>query len=217
MWHKVSTIAFRIPYIKTWKSSWFSWKESYKDFLKNDLLIRDILKKELNWIPTWDIFISKNDNNIAVDIYTSKPALIIWKTGENKDKIEIIISNKIWIKVSLNIKEIKKPDINAKVIAFSISNQIEKRMPYKRAIKQALIKAMEKGAKWIKIKVSWRLNWAEIARNETFKEWNIPTQTIRADIDYSTARAETVYGTIGLKIWVYKGDIYRKKANKLDI
>ena len=89
-------------------------------------------------------------------------------------------------------------------------------MPYKRAIKQALAKAMEKGAKWIKIKVSWRLNWAEIARNETFKEWNIPTQTIRADIDYSTARAENVYGTIWLKVWVYKWDIFKKKANKLD-
>lgn len=216
MWHKVSTIAFRIPYIKTWKSSWFSTKDSYKDFLKEDLTIREILKKELHWIPTWDIFISKNDTSINIDVYTSKTVLILGKTWENKDKIENLISKKIWFKVILNVKEIKKPDLNAKVVAFSISNQIEKRMPYKRAIKQALAKAMEKGWKWIKIKVSWRLNWAEIARNETFKEWNIPTQTIRADIDYSTARAETVYWTIWLKVWVYKWDIFRKKANKLD-
>lgn len=216
MGHKVSTIAFRIPYIKTWKSSWFATKDSYKDFLKEDLIIREILKKELNWIPTWDIFISKNENSINIDVYTSKTVLVLGKTWENKDKVEALISKKIGFKAILNVKEIKKPDLNAKVVAFSISNQVEKRMPYKRAIKQALAKAIEKWAKWIKIKVSGRLNWAEIARNETFKEWNIPTQTIRADIDYSTARAETVYWTIWLKVWVYKWDIFKKKANKLD-
>ncbi|NDK07966.1 30S ribosomal protein S3 [Candidatus Gracilibacteria bacterium] len=216
MGHKVSTIAFRIPYIKTWKSSWFSTKDSYKDFLKEDLVIRDILKKELNGIPVGDVFISKNDNSINIDVYTAKTVLILGKTGENKDKIEALVSKKIGFKAVLNVKEIKKPDLNAKVVAFSISNQVEKRMPYKRAIKQALSKAIEKGAKGIKIKVSGRLNGAEIARNETFKEGNIPTQTIRADIDYSTARAETVYGTIGLKVWIYKGDIFKKKTNKLD-
>lgn len=216
MWHKVSPIAFRIPYIKTWKSSWFSEKDSYKDFLKNDVVIRDILKKELTWIPLWDILISRDDGWVNVDIYTSKAALILGKTWENKEKIEWIISRKIWLKVVLNVKEVKKPDLNAKIVAFSISNQIEKRMPYKRAIKQALIKTMEKWAKWIKIKVSWRLNWAEIARNETFKEWNIPLQSIRSDIDYCTARAETVYWTIWLKVWIYKWDIFKKKINKLD-
>jgi len=179
-------------------------------------MIREILKKELHWIPTWDIFISKNDNAISIDIYTAKTALVVWKTWENKDKIENLVSKKLWFKVVLNVKEIKKPDLNSKVVAFSISNQIEKRMPYKRAMKQAISKAIEKWAKWIKVKVSWRLNWAEIARNETFKEWNIPTQTIRADIDYSTARAETVYWTIWLKVWIYKWDIFKKKINKLD-
>ncbi|MFA5917589.1 MAG: 30S ribosomal protein S3 [Candidatus Gracilibacteria bacterium] len=216
MGHKVSVVAFRIPYIKTWKSSWFSGKDSYKDSLKEDLMIREILKKELHGIPTGDIFISKNDNAINIDIYTAKTALVVGKTGENKDKIENLVSKKLGFKVVLNVKEIKKPDLNAKVVAFSISNQIEKRMPYKRAMKQAISKAIEKGAKGIKVKVSGRLNGAEIARNETFKEGNIPTQTIRADIDYSTARAETVYGTIGLKVWIYKGDIFKKKINKLD-
>lgn len=105
----------------------------------------------------------------------------------------------------------KKPELNAKVVWFTITNQIEKRMPYKRAIKQAMQKAMEKGAKWVKVKVGGRLNGAEIARKETFKEGAIPTQTIRADLDYTTARAETVYGTIGIKVWIYKGDIFKKK------
>ncbi len=212
MWHKVSPIAFRIPYIKTWKSSWYSDKTGYADFLKLDLKIRKLLSRELKWIPVWDIFVSKSDNIISIDVYTSKAALILWKTWEQKDKIESIIQSSIWEKISLNIKEIKKPDINSKIISYTISNQIEKRMPYKRVIKQAIMRAMEKWAKWIKIKISWRLNWAEIARNETFKEWNIPTQTIRADIDYSQARAETVYWTIWLKVWVYKWDIYKKKS-----
>ena len=112
-------------------------------------------------------------------------------------------------------EEIKQPDLNARIVAFSIANQIEKRMPYKRAIKQALARAMEKGAGGIKVKVGGRLNGAEIARKETFKEGNIPTQTIKSNIDYATQRAETVYGTIGLKIWIYKGDVY-KKNKKLD-
>ena len=117
---------------------------------------------------------------------------------------------KNWKKISLEVREVKKPDINAKIVWFNIANQIEKRMPYKRAIKQAIAKAMEKGARWIKVKVGWRLNWAEIARKEMFKDGNIPTQTIRADIDYVSTRAETVYWTIGLKVWIYKWDIFKK-------
>ncbi len=216
MWHKVSPIAFRIPYIKNWKSSWFSEKDSYKDFLSIDVNIRDILKKELTWIPLGDMLVSRNDETVNIDVYTSKAVLVLWKTGDNKEKIENLIAKKTGLKTIINVKEVKKPDLNAKIVGFSISNQIEKRMPYKRAIKQALLKAMEKGAKWIKVKVAWRLNGAEIARNETFKEGNIPTQTIRADIDYCVARAETVYGTIWLKVWIYKWDIFKKKSNKLD-
>lgn len=115
----------------------------------------------------------------------------------------------------INVKEIKGVDTNAKIVAYSIANQIEKRMPYKRAIKQAISKAMEKGAQGIKVKVGGRLNGAEIARKETFKEGNIPTQTIRSNIDYTEQRAETIYGTIGIKVWIYKGDVY-KKSKKLD-
>jgi small subunit ribosomal protein S3 len=158
---------------------------------------------------------SKNDESVVVDIFTSKASLILGKTGEQVEIMKTKLQNKLGGKFIINVKEIKQPDINAKIVAFSVANQIEKRMPYKRAIKQALQKAMEKGAGGIKIKVGGRLNGAEIARKETFKEGNIPTQTIRANIDYTTIRAETVYGTIGLKVWIYKGDIY-KKNKKLD-
>jgi len=210
MWHKVSPIAFRLPYIKTWKSAWFSDKKEYTANLGQDLKVREILKKELTGIPLWDILISIEQDSIKVVVYTIKTALILGKTGENLERIQDILSRKLSKKVLIDVKEIKNPDLNAKLVAFSIANQIEKRMPYKRAIKQAIAKTMEKWAKWIKVKVGWRLNWAEIARQETFKEWNIPTQTIRADIDYTTARAETVYWTLGLKVWVYKWDIYKK-------
>lgn len=210
MWHKVSPISFRIPYIKNWYSTWYSDKKSYKNDLSVDLKVRWILKKELKAIPVWDIIVSKEANNLRVTIFTAKSSLILGKTGENLERIISILSRKTGMKVKIDVKEIKKPDLNAKIVGFEISNQIEQRMPYKRAIKMAISKSMEKGAKWIKIKVWGRLNGAEIARKETFREGNIPTQTIRSDIDYCTMRAETVYGTLGLKVWIYKWDIYKK-------
>ena len=180
-----------------------------------DIKARDILLQDLHGIPLGDILISKTHDQVIVDIYTSKASLVLGKTGENVENMKTKLQNKLWGKFSINVKEIKQPDINAKIVAFNIANQIEKRMPYKRAIKQVLAKAMEKWALGIKVKVGWRLNGAEIARRETFKEWAIPLQTMRSNIDYTTARAETIYGTIGLKVWIYKGDIY-KKSKKLD-
>lgn len=210
MWHKVSPISFRIPYIKNWYSTWYSDKKSYKNDLSVDLKVRWILKKELKWIPVWDIIVSKEQDNLRVTIFTAKSSLILGKTGENLEKIISILSRKTGMKVRIDVKDIKNPDLNAKVVGFEVSSQIEQRMPYKRAIKMAISKSMEKGAKWIKIKVWGRLNWAEIARKETFREGNVPTQTIRSDIDYCTVRAETVYGTLGLKVWIYKWDVYKK-------
>ncbi len=210
MWHKVSPISFRIPYILSWKSSWFADKKGYRDFLAVDLKIREILKQELTGIPIGDILISKEQEYIIVDIFTAKSSLILGKTGENVERIKEKLSNKTGYKFTINVKEIKKPDLNAKIVGFLIANQIEKRMPYKRAIKQAISKSMEKGAQGIKVKVGGRLNGAEIARKETFKDGNIPTQTIRSNIDYTSVRAETVYGTIGIKVWIYKGDIFKK-------
>ena len=210
MWHKVNPVSFRIPYILTWKSSWFADKKGYKDFLALDLNIREILKRELTWIPLGDILISREQDIIRVDVFTSKASLILGKTGEQKERIEKLLKNKVGLTTLLNVKEIKKPELSAKIVGYMVANQIEQRMPYKRAIKQAVAKSMEKGAKGIKIKVGWRLNGADIARKETFKDGNIPTQTIRSNIDYCSVRAETVYGTIGLKVWIYKGDVFKK-------
>ncbi len=211
MWHKVSPQAFRIPYIKNWSATWFADKKEYAAQLLVDNKIRAILKKEFKDIPTGDIVISRNDKEVLVTVYTAKASLVLGKEGENVSTLEANLSKKTSAKVKISVKEVKNPDLNAKIVWFQISNQIEKRMPYKRAIKQAISKAIEKWAKWVKVKVWGRLNWAEIARKETFKEWNIPTQTVRADIDYTTARAETVYGTIWIKVWIYKWDIFKRK------
>jgi len=179
--------------------------------LSVDNAIRAIVKKDLKDVPMGDVLIARNENEILVTLFTAKAGLILGKDGENVTALEQKLSKAADGKVKITVKEIKNPDINAKVVGFLIANQIEKRMPYKRAIKQAIARAIEKGAKGIKVKVGGRLNGTEIARKETFKEGNIPTQTVRADIDYANVRAETVYGTIGLKVWVYKGDIYKKK------
>lgn len=211
MWHKVSPISFRIPYILNWSSAWYSDKKTYASDLWLDVKLRDSLKKQLSGIPVWDININRNDDHFIVNIYTSKTALVLGKENENLDNIEKTLSKLVKKTVKVNVKEIKRPDINAKIVWYQVKNQIEKRMPYKRAIKQAISRAMEKWAKWIKIKVGWRLNWAEIARKETFKDWNVPTQTIRADLDYCSTRAETVYWTIWLKIWIFKWEIFKKK------
>lgn len=211
MWHKVSPQAFRIPYIKNWSATWFADKKEYAAQLLVDNKIRAILKLQFKDIPTGDIVISRNDKEVLVTVYTAKASLVLGKEWENVQAIETTLSKKTGAKVKLSVKEVKNPDLNAKIVWFMITNQIEKRMPYKRAIKQAISKAIEKWAKWVKVKVWGRLNWAEIARKETFKEGNIPTQTVRADIDYTTARAETVYGTIWIKVWIYKWDIFKRK------
>ncbi len=211
MWHKVSPQAFRIPYIKNWSATWFADKKDYVANLRVDNTIRAELKTSLSGIPVGDILIARNQTEVLVTIFTAKASLVLGDNNENLATLEATLSKKTGVVIKVTVKEVKRPELNAKVVGFTISNQIEKRMPYKRAIKQAMQKAMEKWAKGIKVKVGGRLNGAEIARKETFKEWNIPTQTVRADIDYTTYRAETVYGTIGIKVWIYKGDIYKKK------
>lgn len=211
MWHKVSPISFRIPLVRTWETSLYADKKSYKDNLLLDIKLRDFLKKELNDMLVWKTEIFRSEDEITVNIYTAKASLVNGSNGENLDALISKLTKKFKLKFNVNVKEIKTPEIDATIVGALVASQIEKRTPYKRAIKQAISKAMEKGAKGIKILVGGRLNGAEIARKETYKEWNIPTQTIRANIDYCTVRAETVYGTIGVKVWIYKGQVFKKQ------
>ena len=207
MGHKVSPIAWRIGYSKTWSSTGYYDKADYSAGVTLDVMIRDFIQKELTGLPIGNIYITHSDTGLRIAIHTSRVSLVLGKSGENIDSLQKKIETKFQSKASIDVKEIKNPDAHAVIIADSIARQIERRLPYRRVIKQAIQRAMEKGAKGIKVIVAGRINGVDIARRETYKEGNIPTQTIRSNIDYTTERANTMYGVIGIKVWVYKGDI----------
>lgn len=210
MGHKVSPLAFRIGYIKTWKSTGYYDKKEYGKKTSSDVQLRIFIQKFLTGIPIGNVFISHTSSETTIAIYTAKTALVLWKNDENKERLEKEIARQFPGKFIIEVKEVKKPELSAALVADSIARQIEKKLPYRRVIKNAISKTMEKGGLWIKVILGGRLNGAEIARVETYKEGAIPRQTIRADIDYALERANTIYGVIGLKVWIYKGDIYKK-------
>jgi small subunit ribosomal protein S3 len=210
MGHKVSPLAFRIGYIKTWKSTGYYDKKEYGKKTSSDVQLRIFIQKFLTGIPIGNVFISHTSSETTIAIYTAKTALVLWKNDENKERLEKEIARQFPGKFIIEIKEVKKPELSAALVADSIARQIEKKLPYRRVIKNAISKTMEKGGLGIKVILGGRLNGAEIARVETYKEGAIPRQTIRADIDYALERANTIYGVIGLKVWIYKGDIYKK-------
>ena len=210
MGHKVSPLAFRIGYIKTWKTSGFFDKKEYGSNVSTDLNIRFFVQSFLKGLPIANIFISHTSTGISIVIYTSRTALVLGEGDENAAKLQLAIQKKFGKLCTIEAREVKKPELSADLVADSIARQIEKKMPYRRVIKNAIARSLEKGALGIKVILSGRINGAEIARRETYKEGNIPTQTIRADIDYATERSETVAGTIGVKVWVYKGEVFTK-------
>ncbi|MDP2103381.1 MAG: 30S ribosomal protein S3, partial [Candidatus Gracilibacteria bacterium] len=175
-----------------------------------DVQLRIFIVKFLTGIPVGNIFINHTDSETSIVIYTSKTAFVLGKNGENLTKLEEEIQKNFPGKYAIEVKEVKKPELSASLVADSIARQIEKKLPYRRVVKNALVKTMEKGGLGIKVILSGRLNGAEIARTETYKDGAIPRQTIRSDIDYSIERANTIYGVIGMKVWIYKGDIYKK-------
>lgn len=210
MGHKVSPLAFRIGYSKTWKTIGYYDRKDYGKNVAADVQLRIFIVKFLTGIPVGNIFINHTDSETSVIIYTSKTAFVLGKNGENLTKLEEEIQKNFPGKYTIEVKEVKKPELSASLVADSIARQIEKKLPYRRVVKNALVKTMEKGGLGIKVILSGRLNGAEIARTETYKDGAIPRQTIRSDIDYSIERANTIYGVIGMKVWIYKGDIYKK-------
>lgn len=212
MWHKVSPLAFRIGYIKTWRSNGYYDKKSYAENVAADVAVRTLATKHFKNLPVGNIFIAHSGNNaLTISVYTSRTALILGNNDENIDALKAKLTLAFpQYSFTLEVKEIKKPELSAQIVADSIARQMEKKMPYRRVIKNAMAKTMEKGGLGIKVKLGGRLNGAEIARRETFKEGSIPTQTIRADVELAYERAETPSGTIGLKVWIYKGDVFKK-------
>lgn len=212
MGRKVNPNGFRLGYNKTWNSQWFS-KNGYAEYLKSDSEIRAIILKKHPRSGISDINISRSRAEVVVTVHSSKPGVLIGRSGSGTQDIKAIIEKHInqnndgnKLTVRLNIVEVKSPETNARLVAENIANQIERRIAVKRAVRQAMEKAIERRAKGIKIRVSGRLGGAEIARSEVASSGSVPLQTIRSNIDYALAEAKTTYGIVGVKVWIYNGE-----------
>jgi len=206
MGQKVNPIGLRLGINRTWDSIWFAKKKEYGKLLIEDYKIRDYIKKNIINSGVSQVIIERSAKKCIVSIYTSRPGFVIGKKGSDVDKIKQNLSKISSSEISLNIKEIKKPELNAFLVAENISQQLVKRISYRRAMKRAIQAALRLGAKGIRINVGGRIGGAEIARVEWFKEGRVPLHTLRANIDYGTATAKTTYGTCGVKVWIYKGE-----------
>jgi small subunit ribosomal protein S3 len=206
MGQKTSPIGFRLVLRKDWKSKWFANKQHFGDLLKEDLEIRKYLMKKPCCVGTSKLTIKRMSDKIEVTIHTARPGLVIGKKGAEidvlKKELKSVTGKDIWIEV----EEIKRPDLDAQLVADGIAKQIERRVAFRRVLKKAIQSAMEAGAAGIKVQISGRVGGAEIARTEWYKEGRIPLHTLRTNIDFAYSRAETTYGSIGVKVWINKGD-----------
>ena len=215
MGQKVSPTGFRVGVNKDWESKWIAKKTDVAKYINNDIKIRKYLEKNLKDAGISKIEIERNKNRCEVIINTCRPGVIIGRGGEEINKLKQSLSKLVDEEVSVSIMEVKNPDLDAQIVADNIAKQIENRAPFRMAEKKAIRNAMKAGAKGIKTLVAGRLNGVEMARSEGYSEGNSPLQTIRADIDYGFAEALTTYGKLGVKVWIYKGEILpSKKAQK---
>ncbi len=214
MGQKINPTGLRIGVIKNWESRWYAAPEKFGDTLVEDYNLREYLLEKLAPAGVPKVEIERDAKRVYVNIHCAKPGMVIGRQGAEIEKLKKICEKKLGGKeVSLNIIEIKQPDLNAQLVAESIASQLERRISYRRALKQAIGRAMKLGARGIKTQVSGRVGGAEIARSETYKEGTIPLQTIRADIDYGFAEAKTTYGRIGVKVWLYRGEVLHESRN----
>ena len=215
MGQKVNPHGLRVGVIKDWDSRWFANKATFGDTLVEDYNLRNALKKQLYGAGVPKIEIERSGDKVRIHIHCAKPGMIIGKGGAEIEKLRLQCEKMLGGKtVAINIVEVKAPDLNAQLVAESIAQQLEKRIPYRRAMKQAIGRAMRMGARGIKTQCSGRLGGAEIARSEHYHEGTIPLQTLRADIDYGFAEANTTYGKIGVKIWLYRGEVLNVTQNR---
>lgn len=214
MGQKVNPIGIRLGFTKKSNSFWYPDGDSFAKILKSDLEIREYIIKTLPKSSAISkIFIERISQNVKISISTAKPGIVIGKKGEDIEKLRMKISSSHSISVRINVEEIKKPDLDAYLVADNIAIQLKKRVMFRRAMKRAILNAVKQGAKGIKVAVSGRLGGAEIARREWYKEGRIPLHTFKADIDYGFSEAKTTYGLIGVKVWIYKGDVNLTKEH----
>lgn len=206
MGQKVNPNGFRLGIIKPWHARWYADK-GYTELVQEDRAIRDLIKNRHQNAGVAHVDIDRSANNVTVSIHTARPGIIIGKSGQNVEQLRQVLEERTGKKVKVNIIEVRQPDINATLVARSIADQLEKRVSFRRAMKQAVQRAMERGAKGVKVTVGGRLGGSEMSRRETERRGRVPLQTLRADIDYGTAEALTTYGVIGVKVWIYRGDV----------
>jgi small subunit ribosomal protein S3 len=207
MGQKIHPTGFRLSVTRNWTSRWYANSKSFPQMLKEDLEVREYLKKEAGARVGWPCRHRAPGQERRVTVYSARPGVVIGKKGEDIEHLKAELQRKMGVPVHVNIEEIRKPEIDAQLIADSIAQQLEKRIMFRRAMKRAMQNAMRLGAQGIKIMSSGRLNGAEIARREWYREGRVPLHTLRADIDYGTSEAKTTYGIIGIKVWVFKGEI----------
>ncbi len=213
MGRKVNPVGFRLGITSEWESKWFA-ERTYTELLHEDLAIRKLIQDELTRAGIARIDIERAANKVDVTLHTSKPGIVIGKQGANVERLRQLVEKEIGKKVNLRIEEIKVPETNARLIAESIAEQIQRRVAYRRAMKHAIQQAMRRGAKGVKVRLSGRLGGAEMSRMVTEMEGRVPLHTVRADIDFATVHAHTTYGRIGVKVWVYKGDVMPQKGDR---
>lgn len=217
MGHKTTPNLFRLGIIKTWNSRWFADKDKYASFIAQDVYVRELITKKFNKHFIDRVEIERDGKKVTVVINTAKPGIVIGKSGLGVDEIKSGIAkifNDSKLNIEVVIKEIKGPDLSAAILAEQARLEVERRIPFKKAMKKLIDKAKQAGAKGVKVSMAGRLNGVEIARRETLSWGSIPLHTMRADIDYVNDRAETIYGSIGIKVWVYKGLVFNNKTNE---
>ena len=215
MGQKVNPVGFRLGISRDHNSTWYAEKGKYQELLLNDFAVREFLKKELDSSFVSKIEIERPSESAKVSIHTSRPGMIIGKKGEDIDKLRNKLTSIMGVPVSLNIKEFRKPDLDAQLVAANIAVQLEKRAMFRRVIKRAAQNCTRQGALGVKVRVAGRLGGAEIARAEWHKEGRVPLQTLKADIDYGVAEANTTYGIIGVKVWIFRGEVSPKKNKQI--
>ena len=214
MGQKVNPVGFRVGINRGWDSVWFAKKKEYGNYLIEDYRIRDYIKNNVSNSGVSKVQIERTSKKCIVTIYTSRPGFVIGKKGSDIEKIKKNLGKLSKQELSLNIKEVKKPELNSFLVADNIAQQLVKRIAYRRTMKRAIQSALRLGAKGIRVCISGRLGGNEIARSEWQREGSVPLHTLRADVDYAEAEALTTYGIIGIKVWIYKGEIFKKEQKK---
>jgi len=208
MGQKVNPIGIRLGIVKDWNSTWYADSKDYADLLNTDIEVRQFLKKRLANASVSRIQINRPAKNAHITIHTARPGVVIGKKGEDIDKLRAEVAELMQIPVHISIEEIRKPELDAQLVAEGIAQQLERRIMFRRAMKRAVQSTMRVGAGGVRINIAGRLNGAEIARSEWYREGRVPLHTLRADIDYGFAEARTTYGVLGVKVWIFRGEIF---------